>query len=237
MAAEAQPEPAAPPVPEVIAGQEDVEPVAAVISEPIADQALADLLRMQVTRLSNGKPALLACSWVGSKKAWRWQCRTKPCLNGNETRDASTALAGWLRKHRGSITEDSAVQVEERQQRLSGLIAELNQQALLGRFSRRRPQPPSLPSQQFQAGGPLNFEELTLPDLELLLQTPVRTERHLPAWCLHVVGTLVADLAKEALQSHLAAALLVILPKLIWHSTWSMDGNRRPRGHQRQRIH
>ena len=124
-------------------GADDNPPLAppsdgAAEAETLTRAECERLLNFTIKR-AEGQECLLACSWVGSKGTYRWQVRSKPCLNGNETRTAGDSLAGWLRKHATAIDdiEETHIALQEHLERVRAHEGALARAALLGRLTRR----------------------------------------------------------------------------------------------------
>ena len=181
---------------------------------------------------------------VKSKSTYRWQVRSKPCMSGTEHRSPSVSLAGWLRRWAGELTDESKITVEEQVQRLQDNEQRLLDAITAGKARSRLPKPApqhaSAPAAQASPGriayAVVPSVDLTIEQLEELLCANIRTERHVPIACAAAIQQLVVDLMRSNLEANpVHAALVLLLPKLLWHSNFR-QGNRRPRGHQRQRL-
>ena len=75
-----------------------------------ADQAdprrtLRPFLKVRGKRAS-GAPCLVGCAMVASKRAWRWQVRSKPVLSGGDSHTPEAALRIFLRTHGEALSAE-----------------------------------------------------------------------------------------------------------------------------------
>ena len=219
-------------VPTVTEADRHAMPAARVESADVDDAFLDSLLLIRIVR-PNAKEVPAKCNFIPSKRAWRWQCRSKPALITVERKSPASSLLGFLQKNRDHIAPDCILELESHASTLQQHEAALgSRQQHHVTAEREMPSSSSFAETEHVVNQVSPQALPSTEDMLAVIRLRLGTERYIPLAC----QSLLVRVVKMVLHPRILRCNMLccfILPKLLWPRAIRANGH--ARGHMRQK--